>query len=297
MCSAGSGKGVVNTPKMTSVLPSRVPSLPNMASEQQEQQQPKKAARTAAQHHCIETSQSMIEATLYEMIPALDTPTAQRVARQLAPVLLASQSRDDKASIKVQLKRISRRLLAAAERRRRISPASSGTSTPVEDGATPPQPASAEPWKRPSVDERHRVLADAVGEANCRELASVAAEIRHIRGCSALWTKFTRQTPLADGEEPLPAAQSLPPPISDLYFRVPLVASMSAFEARAASASSPHPCESLVRNSDWIELLDDARKKLAAYRAFEREHVGEGEAPTFRCSGGRCGWSGCSRDT
>ena len=121
----------------------------------------------------------------------------------------------------------------------------------------------------------------------------------------------------------LPASQALPRPISDVYFCVRLVDVVQSFSGRlACSCPSSRLCSSsssrrgrvsvdcapqdnpqddyakvtpnpqgqscAVCTTEWNELLQDAKSKLSAYRAFEREHVKEGECTRFRCTGGVC---------
>ena len=184
-------------------------------------------------------------------MPGLDKSKAQRTARQLSS-LRALQSSDNSSGnecLKLRLKKLSRQLLEVAEQRRRQKQASTRTSN---DG------------------DGHRILVNTVGKAKCDEIISVYQEIKELRHSSAVWTKFSKQQ--RDAEDRLPASESFPTPVGDIYFRTPLMDAMRVKDDNTCAIQ------------DWDGLLEDAKKKLSAFRSFELEHVNDGEKLSFQCS-------------
>ena len=187
-------------------------------------------------------------------MPSLDKSKAQRTARQLSS-LRALQSSDciGNECLKLRIKIVSRQLLEVAEQRRRQKQASTRTN---DDG------------------DRCRILVKTVGKAKCDEIVSVYQEIKELRHSSAVWTKFSKQLlhPSEVQKDRLPASESFPTPVGDIYFRTPLMDAMRVKD------------DNTCASQDWDGLLEDAKKKLSAFRSFELEHVNDGEKLSFQCS-------------
>ena len=232
------------------------------------------------------------EGMLLELIPGLDKSRAKRLARQLAS-LRALQSLDSSTGsecLKLRLKKLSKQLLEAAKLKRSVC---SDAST-AED-------ANAKEVRRPTVEvtvdipacdvdsakvARHHILINKVGEAKYNEILSISEEIRDIRSHSAVWTKFSQQ----NSSEGLKASELLPPAISNIYFRTRLVDVMRVVDAMTCMplAKLPEPCKCIVERTNWDVLLEDSKKKLAAFRKFEMEHYKENEDLNFKCTSGMC---------
>jgi len=255
----------------------------------------------------------MIEAALYEFIPSLDKFTAKRVARQLAS-LKGFRSLDKSTGsecLKLRLKIISKRLLEVAERRRQASSSNAPTS-----GNSDAKEVSSK-FKKVPLDvhkdkvDRYHILISVVGKEIFNEIFSVYTDIKNIRQCSAVWTKFSQQhLPSSSCEEEgvgeeeeqqdrASASEILPAPIADIYFRTRLVDVMGVLDARSCRSCKPTeevrdcPDQSsgcIVYRTDWFVLLQDAKSKLAAFRKFEKENVKEDEDLSFKCSSGLCGF-------
>ena len=84
--------------------------------------------------------------------------------------------------------------------------------------------------------------------------------------------------------EPLSVSQVLPSPIANIYFHVRLVDVMRAIDAGSCcrfckpieelsteEEKSKQRTGCIVYQNDWDDLLHDAKKKLAAFRKFQRD--------------------------
>ena len=85
-------------------------------------------------------------------------------------------------------------------------------------------------------------------------------------------------------DEPLSISQVLPSPIASIYFHVRLVDVMRAIDAGSCcrfckpieelsteEEKSKQRTGCIVYQNDWDDLLHDAKKKLAAFRKFQRD--------------------------
>ena len=85
-------------------------------------------------------------------------------------------------------------------------------------------------------------------------------------------------------DEPLSVSQVLPSPIANIYFHVRLVDVMRAIDAGSCcrfckpieelsteEEKSKQRTGCIVYQNDWDDLLHDAKKKLAAFRKFQRD--------------------------
>ena len=207
-------------------------------------------------------------AALQELVPSLDKSMGERLARQFASLmdLDASVGRE---CLKLRLKRLSKWLLENAELRRNyVSSATSASGSISDVVGHGPEPSSGT-TESPGP---YHVLMNFVGLQKFNEILTVVREIRCIRRCSALWTKFSPQhlpissskyydevldveadnddlvpvqslqAPLSQEDEEddrLPASKSLPAPISDIYFHTRLVEAMGVSDAVSCVACIP----------------------------------------------------------
>lgn len=267
----------------------------------------------------------MIEAALYELVPPPEEALAKRLSRQLS-TFKSLQSLDQSSGmecLKLRLKKLSKELLQIAEQRKRCSHASQ--SSELNKNEVSSKAMSSKDAKVSSRHAKHNILIQTVGEDKYNDILSAYREIKQIRRCSAVWTKFTKQhTPnsfskkvgeigdsdeeeeaWSSGEEDhKPVSETLPAPISDIYFRMTrFVNVVQSLKARSFSCSSccrpqqgevPQPCECtfcecILHETDWDVLLRDARSKLSAFRQFERKHFKTDEdLPSFKCGSGMC---------
>jgi hypothetical protein len=212
------------------------------------------------------------EAALRELVPSLDKSMGERLARQFAS-LMDLQSLDasvGKECLKLRLKRLSKWLLENAELRRKYvscsTYAAGSISVVVGHGPEPSNGIAESPGP-------YHVLKNFVGLQKFYEILAVFQEIRCIRRCSALWTKFSPQHPpislskhfdkvldveadnddlmpapkslqasISEEDEEddcLPASKSLPAPISDIYFHTRLVEAMGVSDAVSCVSCIP----------------------------------------------------------
>lgn len=145
---------------------------------------------------------------------------------------------------------------------------------------------------------RHHLLINLVGEDKYNEILTTSEEIKNIRHNSATWTKFSRLNASnglhLDNDESsrdTPLSKTLPREIYELYFTTRLIDVMSVVDARSYRPLNelPEPCSCIVQRVDWDTLLEDAKRKLEAFRKFEMENVGPEDNLTFGCFGGICG--------
>lgn len=207
-------------------------------------------------------------------MPSLDKSMGERLARQFAS-LMDLQSLDasvGRECLKLRLKKLAKRLLENAEQRRKyVSSAASAVGTSNVVVGQGPEPANG--TKQSPVGPYH-VLKNFVGLEKFNEILAVFQEIKCIRRCSALWTKFSPQhppisasicydevldveddeddhlpaskslpAPIASEEDEeddrLPASKSLPAPISDIYFHTRLVEAMGVSDAISCVSCIP----------------------------------------------------------
>ena len=279
--------------------------------------------RTNIQHILLGDS----KAALQELVPSLNKSMGERLARQFASLMDIDTS-VGREGLKLRLKRLSKWLLENDDLRRKyVSSATSaeGFISVVEGhGPKPSNGATESPGP-------YHVLKNFVGLQKFNEILTVFQEIRHIRHCSALWTKFSpqhppisssnyydevldvetdndnlvpvqsQQAPISQEDEEddrLPASKSLPAPISDIYFHTRLVEAMVVSDAVSCVSCIPpkgvpsedhsQRCGCIVHRTNWDELLQDSKIKLAAFRKFEKENLKEGENLSFTCKSGVC---------
>ncbi len=227
-------------------------------------------------------------------MPSIKKPDAERLARQLSTLLrkLSPDCTMKGPLAKEQLKRLCMRLLRLAREKRRLSlslvDVNVETSIDSEKKTLFPQKMTTK-----AAVERHHQLINVVGEANYDEINRVTNEIRDIRKCSGLWTKYSHRfvDSLKVEEESIPASKGLPKAIYDIYFRIRLVDVMAVVDAKSSKTfeETPSPCACIVRRVDWDYVLRDAQEKLEAFRKFERENpmTPDDESP-FQCKSGLC---------
>jgi len=131
--------------------------------------------------------------------------------------------------------------------------------------------------------EREMRFIKEVGMKKYTDIIQVTNEIRDVRWKSAIWAKCTQhqQIKIDDVQQDrLPASKALPPAISNLYFKTPLVDVMNSFNTRTSKE---------LPAIDWDALLQTASKHLAAFRELEKE-IGPVDIHSFKCKSGSCGF-------
>ena len=131
--------------------------------------------------------------------------------------------------------------------------------------------------------KRHRSLMNMVGMKKYKDIIKVTNEIRDVRWKSAVWSKCTQRQKIENDDvqqDRLPASKSLPPAISNLYFKTPLIDIMTSFNTRTSNE---------LPAVDWDDLLQTANRHLAAFRELEQE-IGPVDIHSFRCKSGFCGF-------
>jgi len=235
---------------------------------------------------------NVIEGLLYEAMPSIKKADAERLARQLSTLLhkLSPDCPMEGSLAKKQLKVLCTRLLRLARQKRRPSlslvDATEETAIDSEKKTLFPQKMTTQ-----AAVERHHQLINVVGEANYDEIYRVTNEIRDIRKCSGLWTKYSHRfvDSLKVEEESISASKGLPAAIHDIYFRIRLLDVMAVVDAKSSKTfeETPSLCACIVKRVDWDCVLRDAQEKLEAFRKFERENPQDDEF-TFQCRSGLC---------
>ena len=129
--------------------------------------------------------------------------------------------------------------------------------------------------------KRHRSLMNKVGMKKYKDIIKVTNEIRDVRWKSAVWTKCTQRQPIENDDvqqDRLPASKVLPPAISNLYFKTPLIDVMNAMNMRKSND---------LPTVDWDDLLQTANRHLASFRELEQE-IGPVDIHSFKCKSGLC---------
>ena len=93
-----------------------------------------------------------------------------------------------------------------------------------------------------------------------RDIIKVTNEIRDVRWKSAVWAKCTQHQQIKSDDvqqDRLPASKALPPAISNLYFKTPLIDVMNAMNTRKSND---------LPTVDWDDLLQTANNHRAAFR-------------------------------
>ena len=202
---------------------------------------------------------------LYELVPSLDKSKANQLARQLASLreFQSLDSNTESDSLKARIKKVSQKILDAAERRRKAS-----TSTNDANGNASKVRNLPLDVQQDKVDSHH-ILINTVGELKYNEIISVSKEIKEIRQHSTVWTNFSQQHSRSPGgdddeveeeEEQAPASETLPTPIADIYFRTRLMDVMRVVDAKKYrplhEVPGPRECN-IVQQLDWNSLLND----------------------------------------
>ena len=129
-----------------------------------------------------------------------------------------------------------------------------------------------------------RRLRNEVGMKKYNDIIKVTNEIRDVRWKSAVWAKCTQRQQVVKNDDVqqdrLPASKSLPPAISNLYFKTPLIDVMNAMNMRMSND---------LPTVDWDDLLQTANRHLAAFRKLEQE-IGPVDIHSFKCKSGFCGF-------
>lgn len=225
--------------------------------------------------------------------------------------------------VKIQLKKLSL-IAGRRKRRLHQQGASSSANEEVSSSKAsnvPPLDGAQQEHDQAKIKDPHHILKHVVGEEKHSEILSVYHAIKHIRRYSAIWTKFSSQhqklpgesSPSCSSEEEdyyeggeeiitaeqndrPPASEALPGPISDIYFSAWLMNVMNVVDGGSCSGCKPlevdptrpvipdPSCGCIVYRTDWDGLLQDAKMKLSAFRKFEKEHVGDEEDLSFKCS-------------
>ena len=131
--------------------------------------------------------------------------------------------------------------------------------------------------------EREMRLKNKVGMKKYKDIIKVTNEIRDVRWKSAVWSKCTQRHKIENDDvqqDRLPASKALPPEISNLYFKTPLIDVMNAMNTRKSNE---------LPAVDWDDLLQTANRHLAAFRELEQE-IGPVDIHSFKCKSGSCGF-------
>jgi len=131
--------------------------------------------------------------------------------------------------------------------------------------------------------KRHRCLMNKVGMKKYKDIIKVTNEIRDVRWKSTVWAKCAQRQQIENDDvqqDRLPASKALPPAISNLYFKTPLIDAMNAMNIRKSND---------LPTVDWDDLLQTANKHLAAFRDLEQE-IGPVDIHSFKCKSGFCGF-------
>ena len=125
--------------------------------------------------------------------------------------------------------------------------------------------------------KRYCLLRLTVGSNIYKEVNQAVHDIISIRATSKAWTTLNLFSP--DG---LTAKDVMPPEMKYVYFESKLV---SAFFELSLKTSTFQPQQ--VDKYQWIELLNEAKQNLIAFRKIEKEAKEKGGGK-FMCMSGMC---------